>query len=61
MTTECVGRIEYELDASGKRTGRWRPREGSAFGVQRGMYRTRPPEKWRKGKSVGNVVEATKK
>ena len=60
MSVETIGRLEYELDASGKRTGRWRPREGSGLGVQQGMYRVKPPEKWRKGAPTA-PVEAAKK
>ena len=58
---EPVGRIEYELTAEGKRTGRWRPRDGSSMAVQQGMYRSKPSEKWRKGRAVGSVTEEVRK
>lgn len=61
MSTEACGRIEYELDSAGKRTGRWRPREGSAVSVRQGMYRSRPPERWRKGGGASPPAEAVKK
>jgi hypothetical protein len=48
---ECLGRIEYELDANGARTGRWRPRGTPT--------RTWP---WRGGRSeASEPVEAKKR
>ena len=57
---EAIGKIEYEL-LNGKRTGRWRPRDGSSMAVQQGMYRSKPSEKWRKGRAVGSVTEEVRK
>jgi|HubBroStandDraft_3_1064219.scaffolds.fasta_scaffold99170_3 hypothetical protein len=60
MSTQCVGKIEYELDANGKRTGRWRPREGSAVASKQG-FTAKVPQAWRPGKSGSEPVEAPRK
>jgi hypothetical protein len=52
MPTETHGRIEYELDANGKRTGRWRPRDGAAQSWKpAGRLRGPVTQKWRPGKA----------
>jgi hypothetical protein len=43
---EVFGKLEYELDANGKRTGRWRPRG--------------KPTPWRSSKTAMEPVEKTK-
>jgi len=56
VTTEPVGRIEYEVNDAGKRTGRWRPREGAPIGNRQAKVQA-----WRKGKMPSEPVEAPRK
>jgi hypothetical protein len=53
VTTEQIGRIEYEL-ADGKRTGRWRPRAGTSIHSPRA-------QKWRRPAASPDPVEVEKK
>jgi hypothetical protein len=59
--TETLGKVEYELDAAGKRTGRWRPREGSSIQKLQGMSLAPVVQKWRPGRTAIEPTEAPKK
>lgn len=62
MGHELLGRIEYELDAAGKRTGRWRPRAEAAFADRQNFAKSAPEQRWRRGKRTGTEpVEIAKK
>jgi len=61
MGSELIGRVEYETDANGARTGRWRPREGSKINKPLlGVQRRAPTNPWRKGRPPTEPVEVKK-